>query len=91
MQSKNDYGLDRLFMARVAEQAYKYEDMFVYVKDMINAKTSDFTIEERNLMAVAFKNQVVADRKAIKTVQDIYEFEKFAQFQPVLMTLRRKI
>ncbi len=55
-------------MARVAEQAYKYEDMFVYVKEMISAKSNDLTIEERNLMAVAFKNQVIADRKAIKTV-----------------------
>jgi hypothetical protein len=35
---------------------------------MIDAKTDDLTVEERNLMSVAFKNMIEMDRKAIKIV-----------------------
>ncbi|KAL3676707.1 hypothetical protein R1sor_026655 [Riccia sorocarpa] len=43
-----------IFMAKVAEQAERYEDMAGYMEDV--AKTSDveeLTIEERNLLSVA--------------------------------------
>jgi len=55
-------------MARVTEQAFRYDDMFTYIKDLIAAKQSDYTIEERNLLSVSFKNVISADRKAVKTV-----------------------
>lgn len=82
---------DRMFMARVSEQAHKYDDMFGFIREVIAAKTADYTYEERNMFSVAFKNMIAADRKAVKTVQDISEFEKFQNFQPVLMTFRKKI
>lgn len=67
-------------MARVSEQAQKYDDMFGFIKEIIAAKVSDYTYEERNIVAVSFKNMIAADRKAVKTVQDISEFEKFQGF-----------
>ena len=44
---------------------------------MIDAKADDLSVEERNLMSVAFKNMIEMDRKAIKIVQEISAFDKF--------------
>ncbi len=59
---------DRLFMARVTEQAFKYEDMFNYMKELVANKTTDYSIEERNLLSVSFKKIIECDRKAVKLV-----------------------
>lgn len=66
-----------MFMARVSEQSFKYKDMYDYVKEVIEHKTTDYTVEERNMLSVSFKNVVSADRKAVKLIEDIAQFEKF--------------
>ena len=66
-----------MFMARVSEQSLKYKDMYDYVKEVIEHKTTDYTVEERNMLSVSFKNVVSADRKAVKLIEDIAQFEKF--------------
>ena len=43
-------------MARVAEQADRYDDMVEYMCEMVKEKTDDFSSEERNLLNVGFKN-----------------------------------
>lgn len=68
---------DRLFMARVSEQAFCFDEMNSYMKEVVENKTSDFTLEERNLLSVSFKNLIASDRKALKLVNDIAAFEKF--------------
>jgi len=60
-----------MFMARVSEQSLKYKDMYDYVKEVIEHKTTDYTVEERNMLSVSFKNVVSADRKAVKLIEDI--------------------
>ena len=45
-----------VFMARVAEQAERYDDMVSYLEGVIQHKDDDFTTEERNLLSVGFKN-----------------------------------
>ena len=47
---------ENIFMVRVAEQAEMYDDMVLYLADVIKLKTNDFTSEERNLLSVGFKN-----------------------------------
>ena len=49
---------DKVFMACVAEQGGKYDDMFNFVQEVIELKNTDFTVVERNLMSVAFKNVI---------------------------------
>ena len=78
-------------MARVSEQALCYEDMNTYMKQVVDNKSSDFTIEERNLLSVSFKNLIASDRKALKLVNDIAAFEKFSKYATVLATLRKKL
>ena len=46
-------------MARVAEQAERFDDMVDFLYQVINAKSAeDFTIDERNLLFVGFKNLI---------------------------------
>ena len=59
-----------LFMARVAEQGDRYEDMFSFLKDgFVNSKRDGhFTQDERNLMSIAFKNLVTPKRTTWRTI-----------------------
>jgi 14-3-3 protein epsilon len=43
-------------MARVAEQAERYDDMVEYLEKVVKSKGEEFTSEERNLLSVGFKN-----------------------------------
>ena len=43
-------------MARVAEQAERFDDMVTYLQAVVKSKGEDFTTEERNLLSVGFKN-----------------------------------
>lgn len=56
-----------LFLARVAEQGERYEDMFDYLKQFLHSK-SHFTPDERNLLSVAFKNLVTPKRTTWRTI-----------------------
>ena len=56
-------------MARVAEQAERFEDMIGFLKDAIKIKSGeDFTVDERNLLSVGFKNLIGSQRGAIRTI-----------------------
>ena len=83
--------MDRLFMARVSEQALCYDEMHNFMKEIVENKTSDFTIEERNLLSVSFKNLIASDRKALKLVNDIAAYDKFSKYVSVLTAFRKKI
>ena len=60
---------EQIFLARVAEQAEKFEDMVGFLDTSIQAKSGeDFTIDERNLLSVGFKNLIGSQRGAIRTI-----------------------
>ena len=82
---------DRAFMARVAEQSLKYEDMFHFVKEMVEAKTQDFSLKERHILAVAFRNYIMEDRHSLKLIGQIGAFEKFQAFEKPLQALQKKV
>jgi len=62
-----DQRKDLVLMARTAEAAERYEDMCVFMKALVGA-TSDLTVEERNLLSVAYKNVVGARRASFRTL-----------------------
>lgn len=68
---------EKIFMARVSEQAERFDDMVEFLKEVIAAKTSDFTTEERNLLSVGFKNQIGSKRTAIRTIAAIEQNPKY--------------
>jgi len=62
-----------VFMARIAESSERYEDMCRVMRALVEwvslqATKVDLTVEERNLMAVAFKNVVGARRTACRAL-----------------------
>ena len=56
-------------MARVAEQAERFEDMVEYLETGVGMKNGEeFTTDERNLLSVGFKNLIGSERGAIRTI-----------------------
>lgn len=47
---------ENIFMARLAEQAERYDDMVKFMKIVVKSKQEGFTDEERNLLYTGFKN-----------------------------------
>jgi len=54
-------------LARVAEQAERYDDMCKFMKALIDQK-QDLSVEERNLLSVAYKNVVGSRRASWRTL-----------------------
>jgi len=52
-----------LYLARVAEQSERYDDMISFVKQFVNQADKELSVEERNILSVAYKN-VVGSRRA---------------------------
>merc|ERR1712139_716802 len=78
--------------ARVAEQAEKFDDMVNFLGEAILSKNGeDFTIDERNLLSVGFKNQIGANRGAIRTIGAIEQNPKYQKFGGALKTYKTKI
>merc|ERR1711998_437496 len=68
--------LDReqaLYMAKLAEQAERYEDMVKYMKQIVDLgfKANELSVEERNLLSVGYKNMMSVRRTAWRTVQQL--------------------
>ena len=82
-----------MFLARVAEQAERYEDMVKYLKSGIELKpdNEDFTLDERNLLSVCFKNVIGTQRSALRIIKTIRENEKFEKYDELLQIYKQKI
>ena len=79
-------------MARVAEEAGMYDDMMLYIKDMLHTKNNgDFSVEERNLLSVAFKNFINTERKSIKLVGSLSEHPKLVKFKENMKTYQKRL
>jgi 14-3-3 protein epsilon len=48
----------KIFMARVADQAERYEDMVAFLKEIMQESTDDLSVDVRNLLSVGFKNLI---------------------------------
>ena len=79
-------------MARVAEQAERFDDMVDYLREAIKLKSGeDFTIDERNLLSVGFKNLIGSQRGAIRTIGAIEQNPKYQKFGDALGVYKKKI
>ena len=58
----------QVYLAMLAEQCSRYEDMMSFLEDMVKTKTEDLSSDERNLLSIAYKNTISLDRKAIRTL-----------------------
>jgi len=62
---------ESIFMARVSEQAERFNDMVEFLKPVVAEKGPELSIDERNLLQVAFKNLIASKRTAWRTVTAI--------------------
>ena len=68
MSSNND---ENIFLARVAEQAERFEDMVEFLSKVLDEKHGTVNSDERNLLSVAFKNLISSKRAACRTISAI--------------------
>jgi 14-3-3 protein epsilon len=68
---------EHVYMAKLAEQAERYEEMVEFMEKV--AKTVDseeLTVEERNLLSVAYKNVIGARRASWRIISSIEQKEE---------------
>ena len=83
---------EKIFLARVSEQAERFEDMVDFLNEAIKTKNGeDFTIDERNLLSVGFKNLIGSQRGAIRTIGAIEQNPKYQKFGGALGEYKKKI
>merc|ERR1712183_229150 len=75
---------ENIFLARVAEQAERFEDMVNYLAAVLDTKGADVTADERNLLSVAFKNLISSKRAACRTIAAIEQNPKYSKFGEAL-------
>lgn len=66
---------DLVYHARLAEQSERYEDMVLYMKCVAKAD-QELSVEERNLLSVAYKNVIGARRASWRVLSSIEAKER---------------
>jgi len=66
---------DNVYLAKLAEQAERYDEMVEAMKKVAGLNT-ELTVEERNLLSVAYKNVIGARRAAWRIIASIEQKEK---------------
>ncbi|CAK9163602.1 unnamed protein product [Ilex paraguariensis] len=67
-----------VYLAKLAEQAERYEEMVKFMEKLVIGSTPDaeLTVEERNLLSVAYKNVIGSLRAAWRIVSSIEQKEE---------------
>jgi len=67
-----------VFMARTAETAERYEDMCKIMRELVlSSQQEELSVEERNLLSVAYKNVIGSRRAAWRTLNAGVDEGKF--------------
>ena len=64
-------GPTEIEMAKIAEQAERYEDMVKYMKTFVENTKEPLSADSRNLLSVAYKNVVGAKRSSWRVIHSI--------------------
>ena len=82
---------EQIFLARVAEQAERFDDMVNFLDKVLEIKGGEVTADERNLLSVAFKNLISSKRAACRTISAIEQNPKYSKFNEALVTYKGQI
>lgn len=80
---------ENVYMAKLAEQAERYEEMVEFMEKV--AKTVDvdeLTVEERNLLSVAYKNVIGARRASWRIISSIEQKEESRGNEDLVKTIK---
>ena len=58
----------QVYLAMLAEQCSRFEDMTEFLEQMVISKKEDLTSDERNLLSIAYKNTISLRRQAVRTL-----------------------
>ena len=58
----------QVYLAMLAEQCNRFEDMMGFLDEMVRNKTEALTSDERNLLSIAYKNTITLRRTALRTL-----------------------
>jgi len=72
---------DHVYRAKLAEQAERYDEMVESMKQVATGET-ELTVEERNLLSVAYKNVIGARRASWRIVSSIEQKEEGKGAEP---------
>ncbi|KAI4366565.1 hypothetical protein MLD38_022426 [Melastoma candidum] len=64
-----------VYMAKLAEQAERYEEMVEFM-EKVSHSSDELTVEERNLLSVAYKNVIGARRASWRIISSIEQKEE---------------
>lgn len=88
---------DLVYQAKLAEQAERYDEMVVSMKNVARMDV-ELTVEERNLLSVAYKNVIGARRASWRIISSMEqreeckgEEEKLKMFQEYRQTVEKEL
>ena len=80
-----------IFLARVAEQVERFEDMVDFLSKVLDVKGAEVSSDERNLLSVAFKNLISSKRAACRTIAAIEQNPKYSKYASALADYKAQI
>jgi hypothetical protein len=83
---------ETVYMAKLAEQAESYEEMVEFMEKVAKSVDSDeLTVEERNLLPVAYKNVIGARRASWRIISSIEQKEEGRGMRTVSLLSRTTV
>ncbi|XP_052197689.1 14-3-3-like protein [Diospyros lotus] len=81
---------ENVYLAKLAEQAERYEEMVEFMEKVVAAVDGDeLSIEERNLLSVAYKNVIGARRASWRIISSIEQKEESRGNDDHVSTIRQ--
>ncbi|KAI0772079.1 14-3-3-like protein [Trametes elegans] len=80
--------LDHLYLAKVADQAERHQDVIAQLKDIINSHGAHLTIDERNLLSIAYKNLTANLRSSWRTIDTLQKKEALSSTRQEVKLMR---
>ncbi|XP_077213337.1 14-3-3-like protein [Tasmannia lanceolata] len=80
---------ENVYMAKLAEQAERYEEMVDFMEKVTaSVEAEELTVEERNLLSVAYKNVIGARRASWRIISSIEQKEESRGNEDHVATIR---
>ena len=77
----------KTFLARLCEQAERYDEMVTYMKEVAKLG-GELTVDERNLLSVAYKNVVGTRRASWRIISSIEQKEESKDSEKHVSTIK---
>jgi 14-3-3 protein epsilon len=90
MPAITDSRENKVYLAKLAEQAERFDEMVEYMKSVADSESSELSVEERNLLSVAYKN-VIGSRRASWRVISSIEQKSDADKTALITNYKNKI